>query len=519
MKRSLLFAVVMAFFAACSPDNKGVAGGTTEDSGIVAELNVAGVVQKGPFVKGSVVTVQGVDCKTMVKADEKFEFQILSDKGDFEIGNLSLSSTCALFEVTGYYLSELTGERSSEKVTLRTLTNFKDRKTVNVNVLTNLEYGRVVNLVSEKKMSFAKAKEQAEKEVLASFGIAGSADESEQFEDLNIFEKGEGNTALLAVSVLTLASAGETNFADRLDQFSAEISENGTVGDSAKAEIAGWATSAAASGTLDSIRKNVESWGYADEVPAFEEVVEKIADCIEYDNGSDGQSGDTLFLSLPCNIDGMDACEYDTFTDERDGKVYKTVKIGKQVWMAENLNYADSVKTPSLLRSSWCYDNDPANCATMDRLYTWMAAIDSTKLATDKDDPKICGYGMACGLTKRVQGICPEGYHLPDTTDWNLLITAVGGWDNAGKMLKSQSAEWLYSPGSDYFGFSALPGGFRYRSSSFDAVGGSAYFWASTEKSEEDVYHAYSICMGHIAIDSFSDGFKDNGFSVRCVKD
>ena len=70
-----------------------------------------------------------------------------------------------------------------------------------------------------------------------------------------------------------------------------------------------------------------------------------------------------------------------TLTDNRDGQVYKTVTIGDQIWMAENLNYADSSETPSLEGKSWCFDNDTAKCTTGGRLYTWAAAIDSVKLA------------------------------------------------------------------------------------------------------------------------------------------
>ena len=269
----------MTFLAACSSsDDKGVAGGASGDAGIVAikDLDVAGVAQKGPFIKGSTVTVQGMDCKTLKFTDEFFEETVKSDKGEFTFDDVTLSSTCALFEVTGYYLNEVTGEKSSEKLTLRTLTNLKDRNNVNVNVLTSLEYGRVMNLAAGKEMSFADAKKQAEKEVLASFGIVGATRETSEFENLNIFEKGDGNAALLAVSVMMLANAGDANLAERLDEYSATIAKNGSLDEGSKAKMVDWATSAAANGTLDSIRKNIESWGYADEVPAFESIISAV---------------------------------------------------------------------------------------------------------------------------------------------------------------------------------------------------------------------------------------------------
>ena len=259
MNWNKLFAMflIVSLFWACSDGDK-TAGGTTEDAGIIADLNVAGVTQKGPFVKGSAVTVQGIDCKTLKFTDEKFEGKVKSDKGDFEVKDVNLSSTCAVFEVAGAYLNEVTGKKTKDKLTLHALTDLKDRKNVNINVLTELEYERVMNLVSKEKMSFAEAKEQAEKEVLASFNIkgdvAGSIDEAE---DLNIFERGDGNAALLAVSVLMQGDADVTALEKRLEKFSDDFAEDGEWNDSkAKKEIAEWAATATENGKLDTIRKN-----------------------------------------------------------------------------------------------------------------------------------------------------------------------------------------------------------------------------------------------------------------------
>ena len=186
----LAFAVLLT---SCSDDR--VAGGTTEDAGLaIKNLDVAGLAQKGPFVKGSAVTVQGIDCQTMELTHEIFEGSVKSDKGDYDVSSINLSSPCAVFEVSGYYLNEVTGAKSADVVTLQAITNLKDRKNVNVNVLTSLEYGRVKVLATE--MSFAEAKKQAEKEVLMSFGVAGAMEANLKFEDLNIFEKGNENATL-----------------------------------------------------------------------------------------------------------------------------------------------------------------------------------------------------------------------------------------------------------------------------------------------------------------------------------
>ena len=122
--------------------------------------------------------------------------------------------------------------------------------------------------------------------------------------------------------------------------------------------------------------------------------------------------------------------------DSRDGQTYRTVTIGNQTWMAQNLNYETE--------DSYCYDDKPANCATYGRLYVWEAALDA----------------------------CPSGWHLPSKEEFEVLLTAVGGiqdaednwhWNDAGKKLKSVKG-WYdengkSGNGSDVFGFSALSTG------------------------------------------------------------
>lgn len=207
---------------------------------------------------------------------------------------------------------------------------------------------------------------------------------------------------------------------------------------------------------------------------------------------------------------------YGTMTDSRDGKSYKTVTIGTQTWMAENLNYADSVTTASLKGKSLCFKNVAKNCDLAGRLYTWAAAIDSVKLANDGRNSLDCGYGKTCGLSGTVQGICPSGWHLPSRDEWDTLITAVGGSSTAGAVLKSTSGwssyEGVSGNGTDAFGFSALPAGSWPSSEGVDA-----YFWSSTEF---DSYYAYSMYLlddyDYVYLVSDSKFYR---FSVRCLKD
>ena len=109
-----------------------------------------------------------------------------------------------------------------------------------------------------------------------------------------------------------------------------------------------------------------------------------------------------------------------SMTDPRDSTIYKTTIIGTNTWMAENLNYADSTNYPSMLKRNECEGNQLESCKKYGRLYTWSAAIDSIYWSSKG---KKCGYMSeneeACGLPDTVQGICPKGWHVPTTKEWD----------------------------------------------------------------------------------------------------
>ncbi|MBO4828356.1 MAG: fibrobacter succinogenes major paralogous domain-containing protein [Fibrobacter sp.] len=234
-------------------------------------------------------------------------------------------------------------------------------------------------------------------------------------------------------------------------------------------------------------------------------------------SSSNGKNGDGWSWDVPKEDRMNPEIAYDSMTDSRDGQIYKTVKIGDQIWMAENLNYADSIKTPSLIGKNWCYANKAENCAVTGRLYTWTAAIDSVKLATDADNPQDCGFGKECTLPDTVQGICPPGWHLPEKKEWDTLLTKVGGEATALKVLKSQTGWFRKGNGSDDVGFSALPAGDRINNGNFFDIGKLAGFWSA---SETDYNYAKALdlgyCSNYAALGYYNKSF---GFSVRCLKD
>ena len=203
----------------------------------------------------------------------------------------------------------------------------------------------------------------------------------------------------------------------------------------------------------------------------------------------------------PCKTDNADNCEYGSLTDERDGQTYKTVKIGEQWWMAQNLNYADSVSTPSLKGRTACFDKDAKKCDTLGpgRTYTWAAAMDSIKLATDPIYPLDCGIGKTCNFPS-VQGICPDGWHIPNRAEWDELLVSVGV-DVAGEVLKSQTW-WTYG-GTDSYGFSAS----------------GLVFWGSDEMDENS---AIAMNLGderNFKVRLVAEYKAFEGGSIRCIKD
>lgn len=187
-------------------------------------------------------------------------------------------------------------------------------------------------------------------------------------------------------------------------------------------------------------------------------------------------------ISMAVLFIGMSfAAPQGTMKDSRDGQTYKTVKIGKQVWMAENLNYETE--------NSYCYEDDPANCEKYGRLYEWDAALNA----------------------------CPSGWHLPTSEEFRTLISNVGGEETAGKMLKSMIGWGENGNGVDAFGFNVLPAGGRDICGHFVNAGKSAYFWSATGIDED---YAYYLGLIYSDEDAFlGSHLKDDANSVRCLRD
>ena len=152
--------------------------------------------------------------------------------------------------------------------------------------------------------------------------------------------------------------------------------------------------------------------------------------------------------------------------DLRDGKTYKTTVIGNQVWMAENLKldvtqyiedgtYNNEYGFYDALWNSYLYGEV---LDTSEHFYPWNIAIDTAGLFGTS--AKGCGFESPCNLTGMVRGICPEGFHIPNPSEVEQLIRAIGGKCGTAQKLKAQNSEWKINNGTDEFGFAVLPAGY-----------------------------------------------------------
>lgn len=189
----------------------------------------------------------------------------------------------------------------------------------------------------------------------------------------------------------------------------------------------------------------------------------------------------SVAMSISINTSAQ---ETGSFTDARDGKVYKTVTIGKQTWMAENLAF----KAPT---GCWAYSNNETNVKMYGYLYDWETA----------------------------KNVAPAGWHLPSEKECKKLIDFLGGKFNSGEKLKAANTgeETVNrNRGNNESGFTGLPAG-RYAMGKFEGVGIFWVWWTSTKNNKftaSDVslkFDEYWVSEGHT--------YLENGQSVRCVKD
>ncbi len=181
-----------------------------------------------------------------------------------------------------------------------------------------------------------------------------------------------------------------------------------------------------------------------------------------------------------------------------DGNVYKTVLIGDQWWMAENLKVAHDPEGHPI--PNCCYDDNTNNIAAYGRLYTWNAAMDSS-------------------ITPGAQGIAPDGWHIPSSTEWNILFTFLGGIEEAGGKMKLKGTTYWSAPNVDAVnssGFCAKGAGEK-EGATYQFLKSNALFWTSNQRSESQARY-YILYNDKAEVTPFTWN-KDLAYSIRCLKD
>ncbi len=257
-------------------------------------------------------------------------------------------------------------------------------------------------------------------------------------------------------------------------------------------------------------------------------------------NGSDGKDGKDGLAKVP---EGNFSCsEYDCVTtaylnpafkygellDKRDGKVYRTIEIGSQTWMAQNLDFYDS-SDATLRGQTHCYYDSLAFCETYGRLYSWSAAMGFDRVY----NRQLTEEGM---IKTPHRGVCPEGFHLPSDEEWDTLaayVDAHNGAEGVGTSLKARflwrdSTNISVTPGTDLFGWAGLPGD-NYVKSESVTVGGKKFTgydglvglhgeWMSSTEAQASLVGIMAVIYAHEKLNRGPD-YKNRGYSVRCVKD
>ena len=487
MSRKFICSVAMPLalmLAACSND-KSVAGGSAEETGIVAleNITVAGraltlyvsaqveegsegklqsVIAGTTFAEGAQVKIYGVDTTTFEKSENPF-VQTKSDvDGRFEVKDVTAESPYAYVEVSGdiafntydpykgwYYGNNERDTLSQTWTTYSTVIDLRKTKDVKVNILTTLASDRVFNL-AKSGLAFAEAKDSAEKDVLHAFGIRDSLD---AFDKVDYSQK---TSPIFPVFIM--ASYMFNGYPAAVDRAAKDIAAEGVwkslsyerYFDGKMMELnyhllrdAGFLVQLGLDSSDTRIAELAEKY--------FFNVVGKIyyrkGDCTDASQGEELKYGDFHFLVCDSGYWTLREREIPktlgTMTDDRDGKVYKTFSIEVEgetyTWLAENLNYA--------VDNSWCYEDDPANCEKYGRLYsTWAAfnvprdtqyiakvrAQDSVWQFEGEDaDEYSEAYQAARARLIEVldsvdgQGVCPNGWHVPAISDWENLFNAV----------------------------------------------------------------------------------------------
>lgn len=280
--RNIWVAVVAAVgLASCSESNEA----TGEKEVFVPTVHIVkGKVEKGPLVRGSQIDMRTLD-QYMVPTGNSYTATIENNTGDFNFGSLKVNTPYAKLTADGYFFNEVNGKLSTGTIKLDAIVDLSDNSTVNVNVLTHLKSKRINHLIANEGKTFKEANEQAQRELLAQFGLQGYA--TKDASKFSITSGDDAAGALIAVSSLILSDRSEAEIVEYLSLLSNEFSTTGTFSDTTKGKLK--STRNYLNGKLDVIATNIKE-RYKE--LGYEVDVKDLASFFDWDN--DGIAGNEL---------------------------------------------------------------------------------------------------------------------------------------------------------------------------------------------------------------------------------
>lgn len=251
-----------------------------ENNNIQTIAKIEGVVQKGPFLNGTSLSIYELN-SDYAPTGKTYSTQLLDNSGTFLLKDVLLISEYVQFRADGYYFNEITGQNSNSQLTLYAFSDISNRSLVNVNILSHLEKGRIEYLVSG-GMTYFDAKKQAEQEILNVFSISKS--DISAFDSLDISKEGENNAILLAVSIITQGFRTESELSDLLANIATDIRQDGQLN---SASLGSLLINDARLLDLEQIRTNIENrylnLGINVTIPNFEKYIKLFMDSSKYE--------------------------------------------------------------------------------------------------------------------------------------------------------------------------------------------------------------------------------------------
>jgi uncharacterized protein (TIGR02145 family) len=541
-----------------------------EEPELIIKDKVSGLVQKGPYVNGTSITM--FELNPLLKQTGKvFSTQITDNKGSFELSDVALSSRYVEFSANGFYYDEVKGEISAASLNLFALSDVKDITTVNVNLLTHLEKRRVEYLI-ENGDSFSEAKDKAQREILAIFDFEKT--DMQNSETLDISVNNDDNALLLAISVILQGNRSVGDLTELLAGISTDIFQDGTLDDD---KIMPALRSSTLLLDLQSIRQNLQtryqSLGIDASIPNFEKYIAEFLvltaakPTSEMAPATDITTSGTSLNAIvnPNSSSTIVTFEYGLTT------AYGSTMVADQSPLTGNIEVKVSVSISGLSpRTEYHYrvkaENEFGISYGEDVTFTtnstgltgtmtdadgntyqtigigqqiWMAEnLKTTKYNDGTDIPYISsttspGYSWYddSDTYKNTTGalynwyavntgkLCPAGWHVPSDGEWSTLIAFIaadGHEGNEGTALKSTTGWREGYNGTDDYGFSAIPSGRNnYGDSGFETIDVECELWSSTQFSEEEA-HIRRLSSYNTGNQQYP---KSIGLAIRCLKD